>query len=154
MGVVLTGSAPRFPLAPIPTLVPQAKPSTVGLEPPTPSLMTTLDGNPTTEVIDANICHSVGGIDGTNGPTISHFSGPTPYPSHTNTVPHSVASLPVNSTISSLPVQDSFSLRPSENRGRDETTDMFEVGRFASIVYPKRRWKGFASYGGTQRPAL
>lgn len=157
MGVALTGSTPRFPLAPIPTLVPQAKPAGLGLGPPTPPLTTSPEIS-STEVIEANQPQPVGGYDGAKRPTVSRFSDPTPYPpctaadAPTDTVPQPVTSLPINSTISSLPAHDPLSLLPSESPGRDEDTDMFEVGRFVSIVYPKRRWKGFTNNVGTQPP--
>ncbi len=155
MGATLTGSTPRFPLAPIPTLVPQAKPSILAA--PTSPLISSVE-TPATEVIEVNIAQPVGGDDRVRRPTVSRFSDRTPYPTctatdaRTETVTLLVRSLPLNFRISTLPAQDTDSIQPSESPGRDEDTDMFEVGRFASIVYPQRRWKGFTNYVGTQVP--
>ena len=159
MGVALIGTTPRFPPASIPTLVPQAKPSIQSLGPLTPPLIAPLE-IPPTEVIELDVPQSVGSSGGAKDPAPSRIPDPTPYPpypatnSPTVTATQPVTSQSSNFTISSLPVQDPFSLPPSDRPGRDEVTDMFEVGRFASIVYPKRRWKGFAKYVGTQQPAL
>lgn len=157
MGATLTGSPPRFPLAPIPTLVPQAKPSVPAPGPPISPSIPSVE-RPSTEGNEANLPQPVGGDDRVRRPTVSRFSDPTSYPTctatdaRTETVTLLVRSLPLNFRISTLPAQDPDSIQPSESPGRDEDTDMFEVGRFASIVYPQRRWKGFTNYVGTQIP--
>lgn len=152
MGVALTGSMPRFPPAPIPTLVPQTKPSVPGLPPPTTPPTTPL------EIPSPNVPQLVGGDHERKRPTTSCASNPTPYPPNTGPnpaigmAPQATTNLPLNSAISSLPAKDPSTLPRSESPGRDEATDMFEVGRFASIVYPQRRWKGFTNYVATQPP--
>lgn len=156
MGVALTGSTPRFPLAPIPTLVPQAKSPVLGVEPSTTPLITSLQ-LPPTEGVEPDVHRQVGGGE-INSPTFSRFPDRTPYPLYTasdattDMVPRPITSVPLNSTISSLPAQDPLPIPPTESLDRDESTAMLEVGRFASIVYPQRRWKGFTNEVGTQQP--
>ena len=148
MGATLTGSTPRFPLAPI---HPQAKPSVPTLKPPVSPSIPSVE-RPSTEGNEANLPQPVGGDDRVRRPTVSRFSDPTSYPTctatdaRTQSVTLLVRSLPLNFRISILPAQDPDSIQPSESPGRDEDTDMFEVGCFA------RRWKGFTNYVGTQLP--
>ncbi len=162
MGVVLTGSEPRFPPASIPTLVPQAE-STA----PSPASISFLNEAPDT-VFESDMLRA-NGLDGKSSQISSGFTYQEHRPPHTTA--EAISEPPPSSMLSSSAqsvqrtnpsqpfdpavfsttltiVEDSLFLPPTNQAGRNEVTDMLEVGRFATIVYPKRLWKGFTRCGG------
>lgn len=160
MGVVLAGSEPCFPSAPIPTLVPDKHTSVMRGPNATP---TSVAGSPCDTVFDTGRLHD----DGEGGATGQLSSGLAylqlkPYNIATNsivpppeeTVENQRPSKPFDPSVYSRTLEfaeATLSLPHAAPVGRNEVMDMLEVGRFVTIVYPRRRWAGFTSYGGDDK---
>ncbi len=152
MGVALTGSQPRFPPAPITAHVPRATstdPNPLTLS-PVSSIKEFFD-----DVLDVDLPR----------PSPRHGEGHKPFdptnqpsqlvhPTNKESLEQQVSSQPSQPLTVYTSFEDPFTM-PSTNRARrDKATAMFEVGRFALIVYPKLRWRSFPTNGSKQDLAV